>query len=105
MFIPPDLGESQLIPARDAVGSSAEGRNLPFRLTRDLPPFNLGIFGNPGWEVPISRFPDFHPRPGSDIVLKTDVKVQFDRTVTDRSNPLFGLVSTSKHVASFPAFA
>jgi len=30
---------------------------------------------------------------------------QFDRTVTDRSKSLFGLVSTSNPVVSFPAFA
>jgi hypothetical protein len=53
----------------------------------------------------ISRCPDFLTPPPIALLLKIKAKSHFDRTVTDRSNPLFGFVSTLNHVVSFPAFA
>jgi len=41
-----------------------------------------------------------HPHPGYAVLLKTKAKPHFDRTVTDRSNPLFGLVLTPNHIVS-----
>jgi hypothetical protein len=42
---------------------------------------------------------NFHPpHPGVGVLLKTNVKPQFDRSVTERSKPLFTLFSTSNPV-------
>jgi hypothetical protein len=45
------------------------------------------------------------PHPGISLLLKTKVQPQFDRTVTDRSKPLFALTLASNHVASSLAAA
>jgi hypothetical protein len=48
----------------------------------------------------MTRSPDFLPHPGVPHLLKTKTKPHFDRTVTDRSKSLFGLVWTSNLVVS-----
>jgi hypothetical protein len=45
-----------------------------------------------------------HPHPGVPLLLKTKAKPHFDRTVTDRSKPFFGLILALNHVVSFPGF-
>jgi hypothetical protein len=46
--------------------------------------------------------PRFSTPPPISLLLKTKVKPHFDRTVTDRSKSLFGLVSTPNPVISSP---
>src|SRR6478609_9476529 len=40
-----------------------------------------------------------HPPPPIPLLLKTKAQPQFDRTVTDRSKPVFGFILTLNHVA------
>jgi len=41
------------------------------------------------------------PTPLQDVLLKTKVKPEFDRTVTDRSKPFLSLISTVNRVHFF----
>jgi len=43
-----------------------------------------------------------HPHPGYAVLLKTKAKPHFDRTVTDRSNLVFALLSAPNPVVPFP---